>query len=251
MKISVVTVAMNAAETIAETIDSVNSQTHTEREHLVIDGGSTDGTLDIIRAREADLTEWLSEPDRGIYDAMNKGIGRASGDVVGLLNADDVYADDDVLSSVARVFSDPTVEASYGDLVYVERSNPERVVRYWRSTVYRPGLFERGWMPAHPTFFVRRSTYQRLGLYNLRLRFQSDLELTARYIGIHAIRTRYIPRILVRMRTGGTTNRSIGNIVRGNLESYAALKALGLNITPLFLARKFAMRTRQFFGKPE
>ena len=249
--VSVVTVVKNAAETIADTIDSVCSQSHREREYLVIDGGSTDGTLAILRHRQPDLTEWISEPDRGIYDAMNKGIERARGEVIGLLNADDIYADDAVLASVAETFSDPEVEACYGDLVYVERNRTDRIVRYWRSNAYAPGLFERGWMPAHPTFFVRRSTYQRLGLYNLRLRFQADLELTARFMGLHAIQTRYIPRIQVRMRIGGATNQSIGNIIRGNLESYGALKALGFDITPVFFARKFAMRARQFISIPD
>ncbi len=250
MKISIVTVVRNSAATLAETIDSVSAQSHTDREHLVVDGGSTDGTLEVIRSREHAITEWISERDRGIYDAMNRGIARATGEVVGLLNADDVYAHPGVLARVAEVFEDPAVDACHGDLVYVDQHDTGKVRRYWRSREYEPGLFERGWMPAHPTFYVRRAVYRRLGLYNLRLKYQADFELTARYMAMHGIRTRHIPEILVRMRTGGTTNRSIGNILRGNRESYAAMKRLGLAVTPLYFVTKFAMRLPQFFRSP-
>ncbi len=251
MKISVVTVVLNARGTLADTIDSVARQTHGDREHIVIDGGSTDGTLDILRDNESRISQWLSERDRGIYDAMNKGIRMADGEIVGMLNADDMYADDRVLERVAEAFQTRTIEACYGDLVYVQAADTDRVVRYWRSVEYRPGLFERGWMPAHPTFFVRRDTYERLGLYNLRLRFQSDFELTARFMALHGISTHYIPEVLVRMRLGGATNRSLANILRGNLESYLAIRRLGLSVTPFYFATKFAMRLPQFFRRPE
>ena len=251
MKISVITAVVNAQGTLPDTIESVSGQTHEDREHIVIDGGSRDGTLDILRDNVDLLTQWVSEPDRGIYDAMNKGIRMAEGDIVGLLNADDVYADNRVLERVAEVFQNPDIEACYGDLVYVQASDLSRVIRYWRSGEYRPGLFERGWMPAHPTFFVRRDTYHRLGLYNLRLQFQSDFELTARFMALHQIKTCYIPEVLVRMRLGGATNRSVANIVKGNVESYLAIRRLGLGVTPFYFVTKFAMRLPQFFRRPE
>ena len=163
MKISIITVVHNAVSTLQETIDSVASQVGVEVEHIVVDGASTDGTLDIICDNADRLAYWISEPDRGIYEAMNKGIARARGEVVGLLNADDLYAGPDVLSKVANMLADPGVDACYGDLVYVDAGDTDRVVRYWKSGEYRSGAFERGWMPAHPTFFVRRSIYQQLG----------------------------------------------------------------------------------------
>lgn len=250
MKVSVITAVLNARDTLADTVDSVSRQTHSDREHIIIDGGSDDGTVDVLRACGNSVTQWISEPDRGIYDAMNKGIRLAEGDIIGLLNADDVYADERVLERVVAAFREHDVEACYGDLVYVRATDLSRVVRYWRSRSYQPGLFERGWMPAHPTFFVRRETYRRLGLYNLRLRFQADFELTARFMAAHRITTHYIPEVLVRMRMGGTTNRSLANIVRGNLESYRAIRRMGLNVTPLHFATKFAMRLPQFFHRP-
>ena len=208
MKISIVTVVFNAAATLEQTILSIHGQQYPEIEHIVIDGGSDDGSVEIIRKHQDKLAHWTSEPDDGLYDAMNKGIARATGEVVGTLNADDIYQDNQVLSKVANIFKEQGVESCYGDLVYVEQTDLDKVVRYWTSRDYRPGLFERGWMPAHPTFFVKNSIYQRFGGFRSELRFQADYELTARFLAVHGVSSYYFPEILVRMRTGGTTNRS-------------------------------------------
>ena len=163
MKISIITVCFNAAETLADTLDSVASQNYPDIEHIVIDGDSSDGTRALLESGRGRVALWKSEPDRGIYDAMNKGLVLASGEVIGFLNADDVYFSDDVLQQVAAVFEDSTVDACYADLVYVDAINIQRVVRYWRSGSFKPGMFKRGWMPAHPTFFVRKAVYEKCG----------------------------------------------------------------------------------------
>jgi len=250
MKITVVTVARNAADTIGDTLRSVAGQTHPDVEHLVVDGASTDGTLDVVEREGGHVARVVSEPDSGLYDAMNKGIALASGEVVGTLNADDMYMHERVLARVASVFENEAVQACYGDLIYVDRRDTNRIVRYWTSQAYAPGLFERGWIPAHPTFFVRRAVYERYGAFDLKYRIQSDFELTLRLLRVHGIRSVYIPEILVRMRMGGTTNRRLINVVRGNLESYRAAKRHGLPVTPWFFVMKIASRVPQFFRRP-
>ncbi len=248
MRISIVTVVFNNASTIEQTILSVAGQTYRDIEHIIIDGGSTDGTLDIIARHRDKFAVVVSEPDRGIYDAMNKGIKAAQGEAIGTLNADDFYANDTVLSQVADAFRDPSVDACYSDLVYVAADDPGRVLRYWRSCDYRPGLFLWGWMPAHPTFFVRRRVYDQHGLFDTRLKLQADFELTMRFMELRRIKTMYVPRTWVRMRTGGASNRSIKNVLRGNWESYTACRRHGLGVTPLFMVAKVASRLPQFFS---
>jgi glycosyltransferase involved in cell wall biosynthesis len=250
MRISVVTVVRNCVDTIADNLRSVASQRHPAVEHVVIDGASTDGTRALLERHRHALGVLVSEPDRGIYDAMNKGIAASRGDVIGTLNADDVYADDRVLADVAAAFVDPTVEACFGDLVYVDRRDAARVVRYWRSRPFEPGSFRRGWMPAHPTFFVRRQVYERHGLFDLRFRLQADFELTMRLLEVARIRSAYLPRVLVRMRMGGATNRSVKNVVLGNLEAYRACRMHRLGVTPFFMVRKVLSRIPQFFARP-
>lgn len=250
MKISIITVCFNAADTLGETLDSVADQTYQDIEHIVIDGRSTDGTVAVLKAKGRRVAVWRSEPDRGIYDAMNKGILLATGDVVGMLNADDIYADETVLEQVAAIFSDPAVDACYADLVYVSADDTTRVRRYWRSCSYREGLFERGWMPAHPTFFVRRRVYEEHGLFDTQFKLQSDFELTMRFINVRRIKTVYMPRIWVRMRMGGASNRSIRNVMRGNIEAYKACRKHGIKVSPLFFLRKIISRIPQFFTRP-
>lgn len=220
-------------------------------EHVVVDGGSTDGTLAIIDRHRHQIGKFVSEPDRGIYDAMNKGIAMATGDVIGTLNADDVYADETVLSQVAGIFTNPAVDACYADLVYVDAHNPEKIVRYWQSCEYHPGLFEKGWMPAHPTFFVRRGVYQKWGGFDLAFPRQADFELTMRLLVVHEIRSVYVPKVWVRMRTGGASNSSLVAIAKGNLEAYRACKYNGLRVSALFIPRKLLSRIPQFFVRPE
>lgn len=250
MKISVITVCYNSAETIQDTITSIASQDHPDVEHIVIDGASKDDTVTIVNAASS-VTKFISEQDKGIYDAMNKGIVMATGNIVGTLNADDFYIDNTVLGQVADVFSDPSVDACYADLVYVDQKDTNKIVRYWQSKTYQLGLFKKGWMPAHPTFFVRRTVYEQWGNFNLDFPRQADFELTMRFLEVHQIKSIYIPKIWVRMRTGGASNNSLNGIIKGNIEAYRACKLHRLAVGPFFIARKILSRIPQFFSRPE
>jgi glycosyltransferase involved in cell wall biosynthesis len=250
IKITVITVCLNSHATIEDTIESVAAQTHADVEHIIVDGGSKDDTLSIVDRHRERLAAVISEPDNGVYDAMNKGIALASGDVVGFLNADDVYSDPTALASIADAFGATGIEASYADLVYVDKQDPSKIVRYWQSKEYRYGMCSTGWMPAHPTFYVRRKIYEKFGMFDLQFKLQADFELTTRLLEVHRIKSIYLPRILVRMRTGGMSNKSYLNVLKGNLEAYRACRKLGIEVTPFFILRKICSRLPQFFAKP-
>jgi len=247
MKISVITVSYNNAATIEDTIMSVASQSYQDIEHIIVDGGSTDGTLKVIGCHKNKISKFISESDEGIYDAMNKGIKLSQGDIIGFLNADDIYADNIVMGKVASVFDDPAVDACYADLVYVSKDDLNKVVRYWKSMEYRENLFRKGWMPAHPTFFVRKAVYDKYGNFDLSFKFQSDFDLTMRFLDVHKIKSIYIPEIFVKMRMGGATNKSMLNIIKGNIEAYRACLKNGINVSPFFMVRKILSRIPQFF----
>ncbi|TVQ86624.1 MAG: glycosyltransferase [Chromatiaceae bacterium] len=225
MRISVVTVTYNCAATLGDCLASVGGQSHAEREHIVIDGASTDGTLELLQAHQSGLAALVSEPDGGIYFALNKGIALASGEVVGLLHGDDLYADSQVLARVAAAFADPSTQAVYGDLVYVGRADTGRVIRYWRAGAFRRAQLAWGWMPPHPTLFLRRSVYARFGLFNTRYRIAADYDLMLRVLSGLTGGVQYLPTRLVRMRMGGVSNRSLGRIMLKSWEDYQALRA--------------------------
>lgn len=247
-KISVITAVYDNVSTIEDTILSVISQTHPNVEHIIIDGASMDGTMDVIRKYMAKIAVVKSEPDHGIYDAMNRGLALATGDIIGFLNGDDVYADPRVLEEIASTIETQKVDACYGDLVYVDRKDVRKAVRYWQSRAYRDGLFEKGWMPAHPTFYAKRWVYEKYGGYDLAYRRQSDFELTMRFLAVHRIRSAYIPRVLVKMRSGGAS-RELMHILEGNIEAYCACRRHSLKVTPLFIAKKILSRVPQFFRR--
>lgn len=249
--VSIITVVFNAEETIADTLRSVSLQRYTNIEHIVIDGASTDKTLSVIK-RYPHVAKVISEPDEGIYDAMNKGLSLASGEVVALLNADDHYQHDRVIDTAVAALYEQDVDACYADLVYVKYDHPAEVVRYWTSRSYEKGLCFSGWMPAHPTLFLRAHVYQQAGLFDTSLRYQADLEFCARIFEKLAITSAYVPEIWVRMRMGGVTNRSLKTVLAGNWESYQALKKLGLTTNPiLFFARKWFPRLLQYLRRPK
>ena len=249
--ISVVTVCFDSAQHIGSALASVDSQTLTDWEHLIIDGASRDGTLEVVAAHRHAARRVLSEPDKGIYDAMNKGLRLARGEIVGYLNSDDFYPSPEVLTHVAAAFADPKVDAVYGDLCYVKQNQPESIVRYWRSSPFKPGLFSRAWCPPHPTMFIRRAVYERLGGYDTRFPIAADMELMSRYLEVHRVRARYINHVLVHMRMGGTTNRSLKNILQQNREIWRALGIHQLNPSlPSFVLHKLMARARQFLARP-
>lgn len=250
MRISIVTVTYNSAATIADTLNSIVEQTYPDIEHIVVDGCSTDGTLDVVRARGRRVARLVSEPDIGIFDAMNKGWRMATGEVVGFLNSDDVFASERSVERIAAAFVRPDIDACYGDLVYVGRDDTSRVVRYWRSKPFAAGDFRKGWQPPHPTFYVRRAVMERSGGFDLDFAIQSDFEFCLRLLEIERIQSCYIPEVLVRMRTGGVSNARLSNIIKGNLEAYRACRKNGLAVGPGFVFRKVASRLPQFVVRP-
>ena len=246
--ISIITAVYNNRETLSAALDSILGQTNIHVELVVIDGGSTDGTLEVLRSYEDHLDVLVSEPDHGIYDALNKGIQRASGDVVGFLHSDDLFADPGVLSRIAAAFDDPEVGAVYGDLLYVRKDNPDQVVRYWRSGVFSRRRLGWGWMPPHPTLYVRRHEYERHGLFDTSFRIAADYDFILRLLGREGVVVRYIPEVLVKMRLGGASNRSLRNIVRKSSEDLRALRCNGIGGLGALMWKNLS-KLPQFLGK--
>lgn len=250
MKISVVTAVYNRADTIAEAIESVQAQTHPDLEHVIQDGGSSDGTLERIRANANAQARLVSQRDGGIYDAINRGIERASGEVIGLMHSDDIYAHGRVLEQIAERFADPSIDGVYGDLQYVAAHDTSKVVRHWKSGDYKPEKLGRGWMPPHPTLYLRRAVFDRLGLYDTSFTIAADYDAMLRYLARGGIRLAYIPEVLVKMRLGGESNRSLGRIVRKSREDYRAIRRNGVGGV-MTLAAKNVGKVGQFFVKDQ
>ena len=227
-KISVITAVFNRAQTIEQALDSVRSQTWPEVEHVVIDGASTDGTLEILRAHEDRIDVLVSEQDDGIYHALNKGLARATGEVVGLMHSDDFFANDRVLEKVAAAFADPAVDGVYADLDYVAKDEPGRIVRHWKSGQYLPRKLAWGWMPPHPTLYLRRSVIEQWGGFDTSFRVAADYDAMLRYLAKGGIRLAYIPEVLIKMRVGGESNRSLTHIMRKSREDHRALRKNGV-----------------------
>ena len=226
MKVSIITIAYNSAETIEDTIKSVVAQDYPDIEYVIIDGGSTDDTLKIVEQYKDKISKVISEPDKGIYDAMNKGVANASGELIGILNSDDIYADDKVISDIVSKIGDK--DAIYADLVYVKRDATDEVTRYWKSGAYKKGAFVKGWMPPHPTFFVRKNCYDQYGTYNVKLKSAADYECMLRMIHKHQISLAYLPRVITKMRVGGQSNVTVNNRVKANKEDRMAWELNGL-----------------------
>ena len=244
--LSVVTATFDAAATLTHCLESVATQT-VDVEHILIDGVSRDETMAIVENHRAALATVISEPDDGLYDAMNKGIAQATGDVVGILNADDFYATDDVLEAVREVFEDASVQACYGDLLYVDPQDTARVTRTWRSGNYNADRFYWGWMPPHPTFFVRRELYDQYGDFNLALGSAADYELMLRFLMRHKARAVYLPRTLVHMRAGGVSNASLSNRIAANRMDRQAWRVNGLRPLPWTTVAKPLRKVSQWF----
>jgi glycosyltransferase involved in cell wall biosynthesis len=247
MKVSIITIAYNSAETIEDTIQSVLAQDYTDVEYIIVDGASKDNTLEIINKYKSKITTVVSEKDKGIYDAMNKGVQLATGDIVGILNSDDFYADNTVISDVVKQFETTRCDGLYGDLVYVNREQTDKVIRTWNAGPYIAGKFLKGWMPPHPTFFVKKSKYNELGHYNLALRSAADYELMLRFIHKHQIKLSYLPRIMTKMRSGGQSNISLKNRIKANMEDRMAWKINDLRPGLFTLTWKPLSKVIQYF----
>ena len=252
MKISIITVTLNNASVIKKCLDSLKSQKYNNVEHIIVDGGSTDKTLSILKSRNKQLSVVLSEPDKGIYDAMNKGIKLATGEIIGFLNSDDFYLNNKVISKVVKEFEkDSFLEACYSDLIYVDQFNISKSIRYVKSSKFQEGLFSKGWCPPHPTFFVRRSVYKKFGNFDLSYRFASDVDLMMRFLEKYEIKSKYIPEVWVKMRMGGVSNKNLKNIWLQNKEIIHSFNKNNLSVNLLkFLVLKIISRIVQLFKRP-
>lgn len=247
MKISIITIAYNSEETIEDTIKSVVSQSYQQIEYIIIDGGSTDNTLAIINKYKDQISILISESDKGIYDAMNKGVDKATGDLVGILNSDDFYANNNVIENIANSIGDN--DSIYADLVYVDREDTNKTIRYWKSGIYKTGAFLKGWMPPHPTFFLRKKIYNQFGAYNLSLKSAADYELMLRMIHKEQISITYFPEVITKMRVGGQSNASMGNRLKANKEDRMAWEINKLDPKFYSLYLKPLRKISQFIRK--
>jgi len=246
--LTLITPSLNSAATLEDCIRSVASQSRPVA-HVLIDGGSHDATLDIASRYGGHFQQVTSAPDQGIYDALNKGIGLAQSEIIGTLHADDLLADEQVIESVLDAFSDPEIDAVYGDLDYVDRVNPARIVRRWKAGDYSAGHFYQGWMPPHPTFCVRRRCFEQFGRYRLDLGTAADYELMLRLLLVHGIRAQYIPRVLVKMRVGGASNASLLARMRAHRMDRKAWAVNGLSPRPWTLLAKPARKMEQWWAR--
>lgn len=250
MTISIITVCYNSDKYIRTAFDAVLYQSYADLEYIVVDGASMDSTVSIIKEYEPlfkGKMKWISEPDRGLYDAMNKGIKMATGEVVGILNSDDLYLNSKVLCSVMEVFAnDPRLDMVYGDLLYVKQDDVDKIVRKWISTPYYKGFFEHGNVPPHPALFLRKQVYQNAGLFNLEYKLAADYEFMFRIFNKFQFKSFYLNSVLVKMRLGGATNKSFKNIFDGNREILQAWTDNGKKAPLTLMPRRVLKRLKQF-----
>lgn len=248
MKLSIITVAYNSVKTIRDTMNSVLVQSCQDYEYIVVDGASSDGTLDVVREMEPGFQgrlKFVSEPDYGIYDAMNKGIQMATGNIIGILNSDDIFHDNQAVEHILKAFEEnPDADAVYADLHYVRQNNTDRIVRKWRTGKQKP--FAKGWLPAHPTFYVKRSVYERYGFFNSDYKLAADFEMMLRLVEKHHIKIAYLPMPLVKMRLGGATNRSIKNIIQQDRECVQAFHENGIPVSRFYLIYRWLPKIKQY-----
>lgn len=224
MKVSIITVVWNNKETIKEAIESVLNQTYQDIEYILVDGASTDGTLDIVKNYGNKINKLISEPDKGIYDGLNKGVNIATGDIICFLHSDDFYANKDIINKVVNEFkNDNLLDGVYGDLIYTPKNDTQKVLRYWKSKEFKSDILKKGWMPAHPTLFLKREVYMQYGKFDLSFKIAADYDFMLRILSA-GIKTKYMPQVLYKMRVGGESNKSIKNIILKSKEDLKALK---------------------------
>lgn len=246
MKVSIITVCFDSAKTIEDTIRSVLSQDYKDIEYIIVDGSSTDTTLDILTRYQGRISRFISEPDQGMYDAMNKGLKLATGDLIGFLNSDDFYANENVIGRIVEAMKVNNVDCCYGDLEYVSKNDPGKTVRRWKSQPYKGGLFEKGWHPPHPTFFAKRHIFDKYGHFDPNYKISADYELMLRLLKKHGVKSCYIPDVLVKMKIGGKSNKNLWQILKANIECYQAWKKNGLKISPFIMLKKPASKLVQY-----
>lgn len=243
MKISIITATYNSAGTIKDTLESVLAQSHKDIDYWIIDGGSKDATIDIVRSYEPSFggrLHWISEKDRGIYDAMNKGLLRCTGDVVGILNSDDFFTSSDILERVASAMeTDSQLDAVYGDIHFIHDDAPEKVVRYYSSKRFAPRWLRFGFMPAHPSFYARRQVFEKFGVYSLDYKIAADYDMMVRLFVRHKIKACYLPLDFVTMRTGGASTKNLRSRMVLVKEDIKACRKYGVYTNSLFICMKF------------
>lgn len=249
MKVSIITVCLNSVGTIEDTIKSVLSQSYKNIEYIIIDGGSTDGTLDIINRYKKNIAKVVSEPDNGVYDAMNKGIKLSTGDIIATLNSDDMYANQTIVGQMVEFIQNNGLDAAYGDLVYIDHNSANHVTRFWKAGEYKKGSFCYGWILPHPTFFCQKNIFERFGYFNDKLQIAADFELMLRFIEKHRIKVGYLPKVIVKMRAGGKANVLRG-IIRGNWEIIRSFRLNNLPLSPWFFIVKPITKISQLFRRP-
>jgi glycosyltransferase len=246
MKITLITVTFNSEKYLSQCIESIQNQSYTDIEHIVIDGNSSDGTVEIIKKYESKITKWVSEPDRGMYDAINKGLKFATGNVIGILNSDDILASNDTIEKIVAAFNEQEVDSIYGDLEYVDKEFPERVFRVWKGKVYNRNLFKIGWMPGHPTFYIKKSAIDKFGGYENHYYTAADYEFMARYLFKHKVSSYYLPKLIVKMRTGGASNKNFSQRLRANRRDYLAMKKNSIPMPFIVSILKPLIKMHQF-----
>ncbi len=248
MKFSIITATYNSQDTIKDAIISVASQTYQNIEHIIIDGASSDKTLSIINENSEINTKIISEPDKGIYDALNKGIKNAIGDVIVFLHADDIFAENTIIEKAAKLFSEKQTDSIFGDLQYVSKDDTNKIIRYWKSGEFTFSKLKKGWMPPHPTFFVKKEIYNKYGLFDTNFRIAADYDMILRFLGKYKISAAYLPEVMIKMRIGGESNKSIKNILWKMKEDVKALKKNGFGGWSTVFMKNFS-KIPQLFKK--
>ncbi len=246
MKVSIVTGTFNSEKYISDCVSSIYKQGHENIEHIIIDGASQDNTIEIIKNIPNRVSKIISEKDEGIYDAMNKGLALTTGDIVGILNSDDFYNSDTILEKVVAKFEDESVDCVFGDLFYVNQENTDLIRRKWVTGPFKKDSFRKGWHPAHPTFFVRKSVYEKYGAFDLDLNLAADFELMLRFLEKHKLKSSYINEPMVRMRLGGATSKNVGNILKQNKECMLAFKKNEVAVSPFYPIFRLLPKLKQF-----
>lgn len=248
-RVSIITVTYNSAQYLQDCINSVRSQKYPNIEYIIVDGKSSDGTMGIVRKNQEVVDYWISETDKGMYDAINKGMAVATGDIIGILNSDDVLDNEDVISTIVNTFEKQGVDTIYGDLEFVDRNDINKVMRIWKGRPFKRSRFRYGWMPAHPTFYIKRSLVEKFGAYESHYFTAADYEFMSRYLYLNKVSSYYIPELLVRMRMGGQSNVNIKQRLRANRRDYLAMKRNKIPFAFLVSILKPLIKVHQFVGK--
>lgn len=249
MKTTIITVSFNSSATIKETIDSVLRQQYDNIEYIVVDGESTDGTQEIVKSYGSRISKFISEKDEGLYDAMNKGIDMATGDIIGIINSDDIYADSKTISKIASVFNQKKIDIVYGDLYYFKTGFPNIPLRYYKGGIFSLKRVMYGLMPPHPTFFIKKDVYRKFGKFDLKYSLSADFDLILRFLGVHKVAFEYIPEVLVKMRTGGKSTSSLKRTIIMNREDLDSCKENGVPVNVIKFYSKYLTKALHFFNR--